>query len=45
LARYAKILDIVTAESSRSCCFTKSYSHYYIGTENTAQNAKLYKYM
>jgi hypothetical protein len=31
LARYAKILDIVNRESTRSCCFTKAYSHYYIG--------------
>ena len=31
LSRYAKILDIVTPDSTRSCCFTKAYSHYYIG--------------
>jgi hypothetical protein len=33
LARYAKILDIVNRESTRSCCFTKAYSHYYIGMD------------
>ena len=36
LARYAKILDIVNRESTRSCCFTKAYSHYYIGMESVS---------
>ncbi|KAK7864059.1 hypothetical protein R5R35_002714 [Gryllus longicercus] len=32
LAKYAQILDIVTPESKKSCCFTKAYGHYVEGT-------------
>lgn len=32
LEKYAEILDIVTEDSERSCCFTKGYSHYAEGT-------------
>lgn len=32
LHKYSQILDIVTKESIRSCCFTKGYSHYVEGT-------------
>ncbi|KAL1130765.1 hypothetical protein AAG570_012006 [Ranatra chinensis] len=32
LGRRAKILDIVTKDSLRSCCFTKAYTHYAEGT-------------
>lgn len=32
LLKYGSILDIVTREDNRSCCFTKAYSHYAEGT-------------
>ncbi|XP_062504911.1 tRNA (cytosine(38)-C(5))-methyltransferase-like isoform X2 [Corticium candelabrum] len=37
LNRFGKILDIVTASSRRSCCFTKAYSHYVEGTGSVLQ--------
>ncbi|EDO32554.1 predicted protein, partial [Nematostella vectensis] len=32
LSRFSLVLDIVTAKSRRSCCFTKAYGHYAEGT-------------
>lgn len=32
LQKYGKILDVVTSNSTRSCCFTKAYTHYIEGT-------------
>ncbi|XP_075231567.1 tRNA (cytosine(38)-C(5))-methyltransferase [Lycorma delicatula] len=32
LLKRAKLMDIVTKESTRSCCFTKAYGHYIEGT-------------
>lgn len=32
LSKYAWILDIVTKDSKKTCCFTKAYGHYVEGT-------------
>lgn len=32
LIKYAKVFDIVHADSSHSCCFTKAYGRYALGT-------------
>uniref|UniRef100_A0A915JW35 tRNA (cytosine(38)-C(5))-methyltransferase n=1 Tax=Romanomermis culicivorax TaxID=13658 RepID=A0A915JW35_ROMCU len=39
LLKYAEIFDITSAESCRSCCFTKAYSHYVRGTGSVIQQA------
>ncbi|TRY79898.1 hypothetical protein TCAL_10044 [Tigriopus californicus] len=39
LLRYAEVMDIVTEESERSCCFTKSYGRYVEGTGSILQQS------
>ncbi|XP_042876427.1 tRNA (cytosine(38)-C(5))-methyltransferase-like [Penaeus japonicus] len=38
LQKYFMILDIVTSQSKRSCCFTKGYAHYVEGTGSIVQH-------
>lgn len=39
LTKYATALDIVTSSSTRSCCFTKAYGNYAVGTGSVLQHA------
>lgn len=39
LQKYFMILDIVTSQSKRSCCFTKGYAHYVEGTGSIVQHS------
>ena len=39
LERYAMALDIVRPGSTHSCCFTRGYSHYAVGTGSVLQHA------
>ena len=39
LSKHAEVLDIVTPESTGSCCFTKSYGRYVEGTGSVLQVA------
>ena len=36
-AKYIAAMDIVTMADSRSCCFTKAYGHYIVGTGSILQ--------
>lgn len=37
LARYGNLLDVVQADSTQCCCFTKAYTHYVEGTGSVIQ--------
>jgi len=39
LVKYGRILDIVNGTSTRSCCFTKAYGHYYERTGSVLQQS------
>lgn len=39
LLKWAKVFDICYEDSNRSCCFTKSYTHYVDGTGSVFTNA------
>jgi len=39
LSKLALVLDIVTLQSERSCCFTKAYGHYAEGTGSVLKMA------
>ena len=39
LQRYATALDIVRADSQHSCCFTKAYGNYAVGTGSVLQHS------
>lgn len=38
LKKYHMLLDIVSSNSQRSCCFTKGYAHYVEGTGSVVQH-------